>query len=140
MSALPSSLPTIREELDRKVFETLDWLTTSVRKCRITEEQFSMGIDTLFMAVSGLVDKDFINIITEAQNQCQHAKSVVRRLYQNAESGEVIVYAWKPGSSEVVVTKKILGEAVKGLTKDFDTPNDAYEFFAKDKPRDWVEL
>lgn len=70
-----ADLPTLREELDRKVFATLEHLFHQVKTKRITVEQFSFGIDTLFMAVSGLVDDDFIQIITEASRLCEKHKS-----------------------------------------------------------------
>jgi hypothetical protein len=66
-----SELPSIQDELSRKVHETLEWLLVGVERGRITKEQCSFGLDTLFMAVSGLVDKDFIKIITEAQAMCE---------------------------------------------------------------------
>jgi len=71
-----SALPTLQEEVNRKAFETITWLTLAVTQKKITPEQFSTGIDSLFMAVSGLVtDKDFIIIITEAQRLCDAAKT-----------------------------------------------------------------
>lgn len=56
----------LRSELNRKTFETLDWLIRAVTRGDLTREQFSTGIDTLFMAVNGLVDKEFVHILTEA--------------------------------------------------------------------------
>ena len=73
-----ADLPTLREELDRKVFATLEHLFHQMKTERITMEQFSFGIDTLFMAVSGLVDKDFINIITEAGRLCEAHQAGVK--------------------------------------------------------------
>lgn len=66
-----SQLPTLQEEIDRKAIDTLTWLTLAVSQEKITPQQFSTGVDVLFMAVSGLVhDKDFIHLIGEAQSLC----------------------------------------------------------------------
>ena len=66
------TIPVLQDEVNRKAFETLSWLTLSVTNDRITPSQYSIGIDSLFMAVSGLVtDKDFIHMITEAQRLCE---------------------------------------------------------------------
>jgi hypothetical protein len=61
----------LRSELDRKALETLSWLTLSVERGKISKEQFSTALDALFMTLAGLVDKEFMNIITEAQKMCE---------------------------------------------------------------------
>jgi hypothetical protein len=106
MSAVDAShtLPTLREELDRKVYETLEWLIVGHEKGRLTKEQVSMGMDVLFMAVSGLVDGDFIHIITEAQNEFQTNKSVVKRHFHAPEANATMTFSWVVGESNVVVT------------------------------------
>jgi len=63
-----TGVPVLQDEVNRKAFEALSYLTTAVHHGKITPEQFSTGVDVLFMAVSGLVtDPDFIHIISEAQ-------------------------------------------------------------------------
>ena len=79
MTAVAPVIPTLKEELDRKVFETIEYLVSAVRKGRMTQAQVSASLDTLFMAVSGLVGSDFIDIITEAQSYVGTDKSVVKR-------------------------------------------------------------
>ena len=65
-------IPTLQAEVNRKAIETLEWLTNAAIKKQITQAEFSVGIDALFMAVSGLVsDKDFIVYITGAQKLCE---------------------------------------------------------------------
>jgi hypothetical protein len=98
------TLPTLREELDRKVYETLEWLIVGHEKGRLTKEQVSMGMNVLFMAVSGLVDGDFIHIITEAQNEFQANKSVVKRHFHAPEANATMTFSWVVGESNVVVT------------------------------------
>lgn len=61
-------IPVLQDEINRKALDTIAWLTLAVTQGKISAEQFSTGIDALFMATSGLVtDKDYIIMITEAQ-------------------------------------------------------------------------
>lgn len=105
MSALENSPPTLREELDRKTFETLNWLITGQAKGILTDDQLSMGVDTLFMAVSGLVDEDFIRIITEAQGSAETTKGGVKRVFRHKESDTTVVFVWLPGQFSFKMTR-----------------------------------
>lgn len=63
-----SAVPVLQDEVNRKAIDTLTWLTLAVHHEKITAEQFSTGVDTLFMALSGLVtDPDWMQLIGEAQ-------------------------------------------------------------------------
>lgn len=117
MNAAPA-LPTLREELDRKVWESISWLITGVTKGRLTEEQFSTGLDALFMAVAGLTNEEFIHLITDAQDECKAVKAGVRRHF--AMDDHTITLSWTVGEDRVVVSKKQGGFAVGGSVKDFD--------------------
>ena len=71
-------IPNLQQEVNRKAFDTFAWLTNAVMNGSITKEQFSTGIDALFMAMSGIVsDRDFIAYITEAQNLCEIRNTAV---------------------------------------------------------------
>lgn len=54
MSEVPEGYD-LGQELRRKSFEALQYLISRVHSGVLTEEQFNTGVDTLFMAVSGLV-------------------------------------------------------------------------------------
>ena len=70
-----TGVPILQDEVNRKAFDALSYLTTAVHHGKITPDQFSTGIDVLFMAVSGLVtDPDFIYIISEAQGLIEKEK------------------------------------------------------------------
>jgi hypothetical protein len=151
MSAVEVShtLPTLREELDRKVYETLEWLIVGHEKGRLTKEQVSMSMDVLFMAVSGLVDGDFIHIITEAQNEFQTNKSVVKRHFHAPEANATITFSWVVGESNVVVTKREFGletgVAIKrSVVRDCDDAAKARAYLEERSnellKRGWIEL
>lgn len=54
--------PELKDELNRKVMDTMSWLITRVGNGYISEQQFSTAVDALFMAVSGLVDREFFDL------------------------------------------------------------------------------
>lgn len=70
-----TGVPVLQDEVNRKALESMSYLITALHHKKITPEQFSTGVDVLFMAVSGLVtDRDFIHIITEAQATIEKEK------------------------------------------------------------------
>lgn len=69
------AVPVLQDEINRKAIDTIAWLTLAVTNGKITTDQFSTGIDALFMATSGLVtDRDYIIMITEAQSLIEKEK------------------------------------------------------------------
>ena len=110
-------MPTVQEELDRKTFETLEWLFGAVRRGNLTQDQFSTGVDTLFMAVSGLLGKDFIDLITAAQAECSNEAPVLKRVFVNGK--KILVIKWTVGSTRVTVGKRVNGLATGGVATRF---------------------
>lgn len=130
MSAQHDHIPTLREELDRKVFETLNWLVTGHTKGIMTADQLSMGADTLFMAVSGLVDKEFIQIITSTQEMLEGASATpVRRVFRSTGQDTTVIFTWKPGSFCAAMQR------YEGSTLTADTGK---EFPEREQARDYV--
>jgi hypothetical protein len=127
-SPVRSELPTLQEEVDRKAFETLEWLTHSVAQGRISAHQFSTGVDVLFMTVSGLLRKDFIELISEAQALCPDAPLELKRVFSRApgfRNASLLRVTWTVGEDRV-----LMGEA-HGTPRymNFDTAREARDFF-----------
>lgn len=137
-------LPTLYEELNRKTFETIEWLVMGLQNGRLTNEQFSMGVDTLFMTVNGLVDKDFIRMVTEAQEQCKDVKPEVKRIFNAPGTAEARFIRWSVGSRKVTTSKREFGLAVGGTIKEFDDAKTAMEFVDRFSSillkQGWIEL
>lgn len=77
-----SGVPILQDEVNRKALDSIGYLVTALHHKKITPDQFSTGIDVLFMAVSGLVtDPDFIHLVTEAQGLINKEKQNVRLSY-----------------------------------------------------------
>ena len=119
-------IPTVQEELDRKTFETLEWLFSAVQRGKLTQDQFSTGVDTLFMAVSGLLGQDFIDLITAAQKECTGAPAL-KRVF--VKGNEILVVEWTVGTTRVTVGKRVDGLATGGQIKDCDSTLDAKNAF-----------
>lgn len=121
--------PDLKDELDRKVMETIEWLFCGLRDGRLTKEQFSTGIDTLFMSVSGLVSRDFISLITAAQEELEGYKPVVRKVLLNAASLQLAVIEWMVGEDAVLVRRIDIMVGESGVRKkNFPTSKEAAKF------------
>ncbi|WKZ86277.1 hypothetical protein N5B55_04825 [Ralstonia pickettii] len=122
-------MPTVQEELDRKTFETLEWLFSAVQLGKMTPDQFSTGVDTLFMAVSGLLGKDFIDLITAAQQECSDTKPLMKRVF--VKGNEILAVEWPVGTTKLTVSKRVNGLACGHVVKEWDHTRGAKNAFAE---------
>ena len=106
-----SVLPSLQEELDRKAFQTMEWLTNACDKAKISEAQFSTGVDALFMATSGLVDSDILTLVSQATEIAGKATTGVRRHF--VKDGTIVTLAWAWDDAQVTVTKRQNGARQK---------------------------
>lgn len=125
-----SSAYDTRNELNRKAFETMDWLVKGVHRGTITKDQFSIAIDTLFMTTSGLTDEKMVEIVTAAQEMC-NKEPVVRKRYFCNDQGEIITFSWTVGYSSFTVLKRVMGQLVSSAKREFETPEQAIEGMEK---------
>lgn len=134
----------LRSELTRKTFETLDWLIAGVNNGRVTEGQFSVAIDALFMALSGLVESPFIEIVTEAQNQCYDSYRRVSRHFHHKDRAEIASIRRLPGEPAASLFKRVMGQSTAGKRFEFDTSKEALEWVNKTAngliEKGWIEL
>ena len=91
----PTAIPELRDELNRKTFEAVEWLLHSHARCAISDAQFSTGMDVLWMAVSGLVDDSFTAIATEASAITRGITNRLRRHFMHGPM--VVTVSWTPG-------------------------------------------
>jgi hypothetical protein len=146
MTALRAySPPTIHEEIERKAWQTLEWLSESFHKGRLTEQQFSTGYDALFMAVSGLVDDGgFLEAVSEAGNLANSSKYVTKRHFHHVEKDEIVTFCWHPGEDNVTLIRRINGVAVNGKNAIHKDAKDAAAFMQSIGDRMtasvWIEL
>jgi hypothetical protein len=122
-----TGLPTLREELDRKTFDTMQWLTEALTYGKITDAQFSTGVDALFMAVNGLVGEAFCEVVTTAAELVPVA-TPVRRVVAKASS--TVVVTWFP--DEPFFTTSAISAGGKKVSKvEMATPANARNSMSK---------
>lgn len=118
-----SGVPDLQHEVNRKAFNALDSLVVRLEAGKITDQQYAIGIETLFDALSGLVsDPDFFYIIGELRSKVP-AKMKSVMAFMNKE--EVFIAQHVLGSADMVVVK---GEIKQ--VKRYDLSEEAKPDFA----------
>lgn len=120
-----SQLPTLKEELDRKAFETIDWLATSFDQGKLTNAQYAAGLEALFMAVSGLCDDEIVDLITTASGIAGAPLALDKRHFIK---GDTLVSLTRAGGQEeyhLAVRKN--GVVTSSQVKTFDSAKAAQE-------------
>lgn len=99
--------PTIAQELHRKTLETLDSLTTQCQKGLISEAEFSAGVDAVWGCASGLVQKDLLQLVTEANHLARGADRRLTRTYvsDNPIGYGMLVMRWLPDGTKLEIIK-----------------------------------
>ncbi|MPQ56367.1 hypothetical protein [Duganella sp. FT27W] len=120
-----SNLPTLKEELDRKSFATVEWLYSSLERGRITPAQFSTGLDALFMAVSGITDDGVVDLITAGSGAAAKEVARVRRIL--VKGALTVLIDWKVADESVTVAKYSAGAQIGSEVKTLATPAAARE-------------
>lgn len=123
------NLPTIKEELDRKAFETCEWLFNSLDKGKLTPAQFSTGIDALFMAVNGLTAEAVCDLMTAADGEAQKEQATVR--YTLLKGDVVVAMTWAVGDETVAIVTYRKGVEFNRQSKTYDTAKEARDAAAK---------
>lgn len=85
-----SAVPELKDEINRKALESIQYLITSVHAGRITPHQFSTGIDALWMAVAGLINEDIIDLITAAGDEAPKDQEIKKRVFIKARETIVV--------------------------------------------------
>ena len=99
-----SALPSLQDELNRKAFQTMEWLTNAFDKAKISDAQFGTGIDALFMATSGLVDGEILTLVTQASTLASPVPEPVRRHF--ILGGTIISLTWRVDDAMVAIVKR----------------------------------
>jgi hypothetical protein len=115
--------PTLKEELDRKAFETVEWLFTALDRGKLTPAQFSTGIDTLFMAVNGLVAENVTDLITAADEDARGEIACVR--YTLLKDNKAVSIVWRVGEDDIEVVGYSNGVESTRQTKTLPGPKEA---------------
>lgn len=93
-----NGVPNLKDELNRKTFDAIEWLFDSVRLGKMSQQQFSTGVDAVFMAVNGLIGDEILEIVQAADEVAGRKPAVKRRAF--VKQGTTVVVAWEIGASE----------------------------------------
>lgn len=124
-----SVVPDLREELNRKSLDTCEWLLKSLQAAKITKEQFSVGIDALFMATSGLTDDDIIEMITNADALVKDLRNVVKAHF--CKNSHIFTMILPVGECDLHIQKREDGNIYSEETKTFSSPAAALDALEK---------
>ena len=100
------TLPTVEEELNAKALECLTWLTNKRDRSEMDGACFSIGLQAMFMCVSGLLDEEVFDLVSQAQADRGEINTHVDRqvLHKN---GDFIVIGRLVGNDKLLVTKHV---------------------------------
>lgn len=113
MNAQPTPLPTLREELDRKVVDQLHQLVTGFINGKINSDAYSSGVKTLWEATAGLVSNDISAMISAAQDPNPRANFKDFSLFRR--DGEFAVLVSASDGQVTLLVGKIKAEKQSSL-------------------------
>lgn len=137
-----SGIPTTREELDRKTYETLEWLIERREQGQISDDQFHTGVDATFNTVSGLVSEDIFRLVSEASTIVARRSTIHKKVF--VMSGFTSVVNWKANTTTILHVICKNGEQVREMPKTYASAMEtksAFENSSKDYLKNgWTEL
>lgn len=112
----PSSsagFPSVREELERKLYETIESLVNRRTERYISSPAFVSGVDCLLSTVSGLISDKAMLVLSEletmAANDRHNVPESIRRHFI-ASAGVTVALTWKIGYASFQFEKWVNGE------------------------------
>lgn len=123
-------VPQLRDELERKTVETLEWIIERASSGQMTPAETKVAIQTTFSVVSGLVGKDIMSAM-ETVEADPLADTVIRRVFTKEGTPKMFVASWRVGSKTFRVTGQSLAgtREIKHKDYEFDDPRTAQARF-----------
>ena len=112
-------VPTAKEELNRKAFETLEGLLLARDQEKINDDQLDVAVDAIFGCVGGLAEDPLLEVISEIKLQTK--RTYKERHLLVSKSGTLYLIERVIGAGKVVVsmaTQPFAGEWLQTQTKD----------------------
>jgi hypothetical protein len=126
MSTLATEAPpSIADELNRKVFETMDWFARKNAAGEVADSAVRIAATALWMATAGLVPESTAELVSEGTRHGGKTRVPVIKVFKDM-NGRVHIAIWKPGDktvrymvdgTEKLVTKDSAAEARAFLNK-----------------------
>ena len=70
--------PTLKDEINRKCFEAMDYLIARFANGQITVDQFDTGVDVVWMCCSGLVSEGLVDLVTLTDDEIKKHRAEVK--------------------------------------------------------------
>jgi hypothetical protein len=110
-----NTVPSVKDEVNRKAFATMEWLFASHQRGDMDARQFNTGVDSLFMATSGLVDEEMMGLMHAAGQLVDSSLPIVKRHF--FKSGKVLTLLWGSGQSTWTATETFSDPDTGGKTR-----------------------
>lgn len=117
-----SQVPELREEINRKAFDTLEWLLSSQRAGNLTDVQLHTGVHAVWNTVSGLVTDSVGELISTATAVCAEAAAWEKRHF--VKEGTLVTVAHQAGESAFEARVR-QGVSKRIEVKKYDNPREA---------------
>ena len=133
-------IASIKEDLERKSLETLEWLINRFSDGQIGTGELRIGLQTVFNLTSGLVGPDVYEVIEMAKPD-QVKPFVECRVYSTEGTPRLFAIKRETGSSSLTITgQSTLGDKkIASKTYECDSPREAaqrFEYFCQAFERD----
>lgn len=96
------SVPSVKDELERKAVENLEWIFGRLASKQMTMNQARIACQSAFNCVSGLVPNEVIGMFTDLKDDPAEVDEV-RRVIHIPRVGTFVV-SWRIGSEKVGIT------------------------------------
>lgn len=114
-----NEVPSLDDEINRKAFNTIEWLFAAQQCGDIDSRQFNTGVDALFMATSGLVDDEMLTLINSAGELSDTSAPLTKRHFYKA--GSLISLRFDQGEDSYSVTTRLPnGESTEKRVLELD--------------------
>lgn len=127
------TIPSTREELDRKTIETMNEFTLNYEeKGFLSQESYYHGLRALHLVTCGLIDQEVSDFLSEHLSKADVSEAVERRVFVGGGATIVMQRKWVGDSFDMI---KIVDGKQASTTKSFadaDSPHVAcYTAFSK---------
>ncbi|UUZ75435.1 hypothetical protein LP414_27350 [Polaromonas sp. P1(28)-13] len=94
-----NGIPVLQDEVNRKAFNTMEWLFSSLNSGNMSPRQFSTGVDALFMTTSGLVDDAMMTLMAEADALTEKGEQLEKSFF--IKGNTTMRLTWGVGSNAI---------------------------------------
>lgn len=111
-----SEIPSLKEEINRKAFETLERINSDFTLGKINKAQFKYGIDIAWSLVSGLIAEDIFRMFEILSSQATSISYSQKSYFRNKDNWIITLIDSKTG----LILFKLIRQGVQDNVKTHD--------------------